>query len=200
MMKLISFWSPKGGVGRTTLTLLLASALKNKGFKVLVYDETSEQFALKFAEAGNTDLKILKTGEKISEGELPDLIILDMNAMPFDKAVNIEKSSVVVAPTLPSYPDMSYLNEEVKQAPNKSKFVFCFNKVLSKRKEHAALYTDESFKSWISIKDRALYERLNMEGYDLYNSEVDKWATAEKAREEIDALANKVIEKLQVSK
>lgn len=199
-MKLISFWSPKGGVGRTTLSLLLASSLKNKGFKVLVYDETSQKFALQFAEMGNTDLKILKSNEKISESQLPDLLILDMDAMPFDKATNIEKSSVVVTPVLPSLPDMTYLNQEVKNVPNKSKCVFCFNKVLTKRKEHAAFYTDETFKSWSLVKDRAFYERLNVEGYDLYSSEVDSWATVEKAREEIDALANKVLEKLQISK
>lgn len=196
-MKLISMWSPKGGAGRTTLALLLASSLKNKGYKVLVYDETKEEFAIKFADKGKSNIKVLKSGKKIPESDLPEFLILDMDALKFEEAKNLEKSSVIVAPSLPSYSDMLYLNEEVIKAPNKSKFVFCFNKVLTKRKEHAAFYTDESFKNWSSIKDRAIYERLNIEGYDLYSNSIDEWATIDKAREEINILADKVLDKLK---
>lgn len=43
MTKLIAVWSPKGGVGKTTITLHLADALSRDGFRVLVYDADDQK-------------------------------------------------------------------------------------------------------------------------------------------------------------
>lgn len=84
-MKIISIFSVKGGVGKTTLSLHLAQALSKLGNKVLLFDSDEQKSALEVCES-STEF----TFEAV--GELPDQVDCDYLVVDYPPTISALKS------------------------------------------------------------------------------------------------------------
>lgn len=73
-MPVISFANPKGGAGKTTSALLLASALAERGARVVIIDADPEKWISAWAKLPGKPDNIEIVGEKVSEESIVDHI------------------------------------------------------------------------------------------------------------------------------
>ena len=118
-MPIISFVSPKGGAGKSTSALLLATQLAHKGLGVTVIDGDPEQWIYQWGQGGNVPEK-MSIIPKPADGRFEDVIIDEIEKAsqtdPFvivdlEGSANmttsfaISRSDLVVIPTQPSTMD-----------------------------------------------------------------------------------------------
>lgn len=81
-MPVISFASPKGGAGKTTAAILLASELARKGAGVTLIDCDPRQWCVKWAEGGKAP-EALRVLAKVDEDKIIDVIEAEAAQSPF---------------------------------------------------------------------------------------------------------------------
>lgn len=81
-MPVISFASPKGGAGKTTAAILLASELARKGAGVTLIDCDPRQWCVKWAEGGKAP-EALRVLAKVDEDKIIDVIEAEAVQSPF---------------------------------------------------------------------------------------------------------------------
>ena len=160
MTKIISFISRKGGTGKTTVAMNLATMLFNLGHKVAMV-ETDTNYTLNtlrqmevyksgakdeslFKIIGSTDQKIIDDLEKLKQTEKPDFILVDSAGKTTDS--NIKKlcieSDLVVIPTSLTQNDLlvTYQTvEDIKPAQEinkKLKIAILANRIHSSTKQN----------------------------------------------------------------
>lgn len=160
MTKIISFISRKGGTGKTTVAMNLATMLFNLGHKVAMV-ETDTNYTLNtlrqmevyksgakdeslFKIIGSTDQKIIEDLEKLKQAEEPDFILVDSAGKTTDS--NIKKlcieSDLVVIPTSLTQNDLlvTYQTvEDIKPAQEinkKLKIAILANRIHSSTKQN----------------------------------------------------------------
>ena len=107
-MKTVTFCNGKGGVGKTTITILIASILHDEGFSVSVDDrDTLQGSATQFAKAlgiplgTKGDIVLIDTAPKLDHGpsltaiEIADLVLLITSPSPTDLATTIRTSEII---------------------------------------------------------------------------------------------------------
>jgi len=197
-MKIISVWGKKGGIGKTTLCLTLASALKARGYKVIVYDADPQLSAYNIAEAGLLDFDVIKKGDDEQLHIRPDITLVDLPSGNVD--VNLNNSHLILAPCKPSQLDMAYLNHVLEsEEENIDKPVLAvFNEWLPNREEQNKFIKE--YDVWPRVKSRSVFERLNATGEPLFGEAVSGWAGHKDARADIDKVADEVLKKLELPK
>ncbi len=192
-MKIISLWGKKGGVGRTTLCLALASAFKAKGYKVIVYDADPQLGAVSVAESGELDFQVIPKDGGTELNFKPDIVLVDL---PSNGSItSLSSSNLIIAPVRPSQLDMASLNKAIEENELEVAILPVFNGWMSNRDEHNKFIEDYS--DWPTVKNRNIFERLTSTGKPLFGSEVDKWAGNKEARAEINALMEEILESLE---
>lgn len=114
-MPVISFVSPKGGVGKSTSALLLATELAHKGLGVTVIDGDPEQWIYRWAERGNVPATMHVVSQPSEEtiidaiesaaAETPFVIVDLEGTANMVVAYAISRSDLVVIPTQASTMD-----------------------------------------------------------------------------------------------
>lgn len=192
-MKIISLWGKKGGVGRTTLCLALASAFKAKGYKVIVYDADPQLGAVSVAESGELDFQVIPKDGGAELNFKPDIVLVDL---PSNGSItSLSSSNLIIAPVRPSQLDMASLNKAIEENELEVAILPVFNGWMSNRDEHNKFIED--YPDWPTVKNRNIFERLTSTGKPLFGSEVDKWAGNKEARAEINALMEEILESLE---
>lgn len=192
-MKIISLWGKKGGVGRTTLCLALASAFKARGYKVVVYDADPQLGAVSVAESKELDFQVIPKDGGAELNFKPDIVLVDLPAN--DSISNFSQSSLIVAPVRPSQLDMASLNKAIEESELEMSILPVFNAWMQNREEHNKFIEDYS--DWPKIKNRNVFERLTATGKPLFGKDVDKWAGNKEARAEVNLLVDAILEELQ---
>ncbi len=119
-MKIISVWSSKGGVGKTTLTLHIAdclSVIHNK--KVMIYDADPQLSLFATVAASQDNFSFTVVNEMPSERPDCDVFIIDFRpagisnniqdprCLTKDELTLLENSDVIISPTRASRLDLS---------------------------------------------------------------------------------------------
>lgn len=114
-MHVITIASVKGGVGKTTLSLLLATELALEGYRVAMLDCDLNQHGAAFAEKA-TIQNLTVIGDVDEDNILPtlrnaktgnDLIVIDLPGVSSTLALKaFQRSSLVLIPSQPSLPDL----------------------------------------------------------------------------------------------
>lgn len=193
-MKIIALWGKKGGVGRTTLSLSLASAFNSKGYKVVVYDADPQLGSLSISENGKLDFLVFQKDRGNELKFQPDIMIVDCPAISDD--ISLENASLFVTPVRPSPLDMASLNKALNESELEVPIVPVFNEWMSNREEHNKFV--EKYPEWARVKSRNVFERLNDTGEALFGKEVEKWSGYKGAREDIVKLADEILENLDM--
>ncbi|WGL94092.1 ParA family protein [Arsenophonus nasoniae] len=209
MAKIISFLNGKGGVGKTTLTLNVATALGNKGLTVIAID-TDPQFSLSdfyhkrmpfdLAEA-ESEKEIYKVKKNFDSY---DVVIIDgAGSLNSISSAAVFMSNLVIMPITPSALDfrasgtlVEAIEARNETQPNKVIARWVINKTISGAvmtsilKDGISESGIEAFKTQISQR-QSYIRSLNDEGATIYDSKDAK------AKGEIDLLTKEILEVLE---
>lgn len=209
MAKVISFLNGKGGVGKTTLALNVATSLGNSGYNVMAVD-TDPQFSLSdfyhekmpfdISEA-DSEKEVYKVKKKYDNY---DYIIIDgAGSLSNISSSAVFMSDLVVMPLTPSALDykasgslVDVIEARNETQPNKVIARWLINKVVpgtvmtNVLKSAIAESGIEAFRT--TIAQRQSYIRsLNEEGSTIYDSKDNQ------AKGEIDVLVKEILEVLK---
>lgn len=185
-MKKVSVWANKGGVGKTTMSLMLAGAASKRGQKVALWDFDPMGSATWIAQFGQLEFDVVNK-EPVSGY---DLVIADyppnLQKVPF--------SELVIVPFQPSALDIGATKRFIPTLHKKGKEVISvINLVKSNRKGPEEFILDEIKKGALVIKDRSIYQRATGAAITIFSSSLDRKYGVREARIEINRLLDRVL-------
>jgi chromosome partitioning protein len=182
-MRRIAFWSPKGGVGKTTLALNFAAAAYYAGYKVLVCDLDPQQSAV----------------DVFSESQLPFSVVPDLPQVPpnvdfiiSDYAPTLENLPVeetIIVPMRASILDLKAVTKAQRFIRDK-RIIKCVNAVDTRRHEERIMAMKLYADGCHLIKDRSIYVRSLATGKTVFQQSS---YGAREARNEFNRLLERVI-------
>lgn len=192
-MKIISFWTPKGGAGKTTLALNVGGDLADRGFSVLLCDLDPQGTALDVAALGKLEFDV-RSGIPESQPDV-DFVLID-HPPGFTQT---PKSKIVVVPMRPSFLDFK-ANQKILRIINDSgnsqrqivRVINCLDVRRKEEKKFADKLTSKNG-STVAIRNRSIFPRIAGKGKTVFQSGTLFGGGA--ARDEIRKLTDKILER-----
>ncbi|WP_196140063.1 ParA family protein [Aliikangiella sp. G2MR2-5] len=182
-MRRVAFWSPKGGVGKTTLALNFAAAAYFAGNKVLVCDMDPQQSAIDVFQEKQLPFSVVPG--------IPQ-VIPNVDFVIYDHAPNIEKIPAVETIVLPmraSILDLKAVNRSFRLIRDK-RVIKCINAVDTRRQEERVLAMKLYSEGAHLIKDRSIYVRSLAQGKTVFQQDV---YGSRDAQNELNRLLERII-------
>lgn len=182
-MRRIAFWSPKGGVGKTTLALNFAAAAYFSGLKVLVCDLDPQQSAFDIFNDKKLPFSVA-LGEPQVTPQL-DMII-------YDHAPDIKQppfAETIILPMRASILDLKAVKRYSKLVRDK-RVIKCVNALDTRRNDERMMAMKLYSEGAYLIKDRSIYIRSLSHGETVFQR--NNYGSND-ARKEIGRLLDKVI-------
>lgn len=183
-MKMISIWSPKGGAGKTTLTLSLAGAYSAQGLAVLVIDLDPQQSAAWVHSRGRLPFEVVAGMPK--QKPAVDLAIFDhapgMNEIP--------TAPRVVMPIRPSALDVHSASLMAAQLNPGQTLYRVANAVDMRRREEKEVAHALRQQGAFVVGNRSVYPRATGEGVTIWQV---NYTGHREARNEIKLLADELL-------
>lgn len=149
-MRRIAFWSPKGGVGKTTLALNFAAAAYYAGHKVLVCDLDPQQSAVDIFNENNLPFSVVSGMPQV----LPNVDFLICDYAPNTSKAPIEET--IILPMRASILDFKAVARASRFIRGK-RVIKCVNAVDTRRQEERLLAMKLFADGAQLIKDRSIY-------------------------------------------
>lgn len=193
-MKLISVWSLKGGVGKSTIAINLAAGLAALGGRVVLADlDAGQQSCLAFqrhAVALGVELPFEVVAGYPERPPECDYFVVDH---PPSVETDVFAKTIVI-PMMPGPLDawsIGRMREDIaKRAPKGARLINVINGYKSSRsedREFAAINRD-----CLVISDRSVFRRVMGRGRTVYDSDILNLYAARDAKKEIGALVAEV--------
>ena len=182
-MRRIAFWSPKGGVGKTTLALNLAAAAYYAGHKVLLCDLDPQKSASDVFNEKKLPFSVVPNEPQV----MPNVDLLIYDYAP--DVNNIPPMETIILPLRASILDLRAINRSLRLIRDK-RVIRCLNAVDTRRHDERMmamkLYSDGAH----LIKDRSIYVRSLAQGETVFQQ--NKFG-AKDAQNEINRLLLRVL-------
>lgn len=178
-MIIVSVWSPKGGVGKTTITRNIAGMLSSEGKRVLICDADEQKSALDIHGIGNG------CGFEVVEG-IPAKVENRFDVILIDHAPGHQippAANVVIVPLTPSMPDIKSFDRAKTLLVGK-KFFPVLNRVDHRRKAERDLAVSMLASGVNEIRNRNIYPRAHAAGSTVFHMK-DTLSGVSAARAEI---------------
>jgi chromosome partitioning protein len=164
-MRRIAFWSPKGGVGKTTLALNFAAAAYYSGLKVLVCDLDPQQSAIDVFNEKQLPFSVVPDEPQV----LPNVDLLIYDHAPDVK--NVPVIETIVMPMRASILDLKAVNRAQRLIRDK-RVIRCINAVDTRRHDERVMAMKLYSEGAHLIKDRSIYVRSLALGKTVFQQEV----------------------------
>ena len=182
MSKIISVWSRKGGVGKSTTTLNLAAAATKKGLKVLVLDSDKQASCMWLATYGKLPFDVV---DKMPRQNDYDLIIQDCA----NTLEEVPRGKVVIVPYCASALDVGSVSKFINVLKDKNKRVIeVIGRVNWQRKEPKIFALQKQEGGAFIIRDRGIYSRSSGQASTIFDNKFKSVYGAKEARQEINEL------------
>lgn len=194
MSHIISIWSPSGGAGKTTLSILLAECLEKRGFKTCVYDLTSSKNAEFLSLKNKLKTKVVSSSKDLDNNT--EITIVDHQGYTENDA-NIESADpeLLIIPVKPNLLNLTNLSNFINNKETESDILPVFNMCDFSRKEHLKILN--SYPHFYKIKNRGIYERMQNIQSSIFNPESDSWASINQARNDIEEFTDLVLYRIK---
>ena len=189
-MIISAIWNPKGGCGKSTLTINLASAVHKTGKKALVIDKDIQGSLGDLKEAGKVHFDVLR--EMPNDRPAVDFIFVDYPAQHFSSLIYGEK--FVITPVLPCRMDFRVFFKSLSHVKD-AKNLLVVNKVDFRLQEHRNIAMTMKGRGASIIRQRSAYERANGLDSNIFDPACDSINNISHARAEINSLLNTLVEK-----
>ena len=186
-MRHIGFWHPKGGVGKTTLSINVGAAFTRRGLSVALIDLDPQRSAKWIADVSGAFPFEVFAGWPDSPPQV-DIIISDHPP----RLENVPPGGVIAAPVRPVAHEIAALMAAYRILEGSDEHIFrpVLNFFDPRRVEHRdnteALDVLESAPR---IANRAVFERAINRGLTVFDQPMDRMSGASQARAEIELLA-----------
>jgi len=182
-MRRVAFWSPKGGVGKTTLALNFAAAAYYSGFKVIVCDLDPQQSAVDIFSDKKLPFSVVPGLPQV----MPNVDFLISDYPPSMQDVPAEE--MVVIPMRASMLDLKAVTKANRLIRDK-RIIKCVNAVDTRRHDERMLalklYADGAH----LVKDRSIYVKSLINGKTVFQ---ETSYGSDQARNELNRLLERVI-------
>jgi cellulose biosynthesis protein BcsQ len=192
-MKIISIWSPKGGVGKTTLTAHIADCLATQHNKrVMVYDADPQRTFYHTYKGGKFNFTATDTmPEKTPDC---DFFLVDFKpTIELSKAHKelLENSDKIIVPVRPSRLDLDSAKAVKKfAAPEKVINVLsCYDKRIRDQRDVKEVIADD----YAIISYLSIYARTMNDFKTVYTRSVQSLYGTDRAKKEISIIAEKLL-------
>lgn len=185
-MKLISIFSPKGGAGKTTLTLSLAGAYAAQGLKVLVIDLDPQQSAVWVHSRGHLTFQVVSGIPSLPKSK-PDAEVIILDHPP--GVLDVPTAPIVVMPIRPSALDVhsaSLIAGHI--SPDQSLFRVV-NAVDARRREEREVSQELRRQGAFVVGNRSVYPRATGEGRTIWQV---NYSGHREAKNEVKLLADAI--------
>jgi chromosome partitioning protein len=182
-MRRIAFWSPKGGVGKTTLALNFAAAAYYAGYKVLVCDLDPQQSA----------------SDVFSENQLPFSVVPNLPVVPPNvdfiisdyapSVKNLPTEETIILPMRASILDLKAVSKAQRHVRDK-RIIKCVNAVDTRRHEERIMAMKLYADGCQLIKDRSIYVKSLASGKTVFQQTS---YGAREAKNELNRLLERVL-------
>ncbi|GGB55077.1 hypothetical protein GCM10011502_30050 [Oceanisphaera marina] len=183
-MQVISVWSPKGGAGKTTITLNLAGAYSAQGLTVLVVDLDPQQSAAWVYSRGRLPFEVVAGMPK--KKPKADVVLFDHPPGVGD----VPTVGKVVMPIRPSALDIHSASLMAGQLNAEQAIYRVVNAVDVRRREEREVSQELRRQGAFVIGSRSSYPRATGEGVTVWQV---NYSGANEARNEIKILADAVL-------
>ena len=183
----ISVWNPKGGVGKTTLSLNIAAAIQAAGKSVFLADLDPQRSAMMLAKDGNLPFEV---GDEIPRAPQVDVLIMD-HPPGFEEP---PEANILIFPMRLARPDMQAGIKALK-CLNGIKTVIVFNDTDFRRGVTRATWNQarklSPFQGAKLVKSRAVYQEALDQGRTVFDGALNGFHAVAEARLEIKQILKK---------
>lgn len=184
-MKIISVFSPKGGVGKTSLTLSLAGAYAEQGLSVLVVDLDPQLSAHWVGSRGKLPFEVVAGMPKSKPA---------VDVVLFDHPPGVSEfptAPIIVLPIRPSALDVHSASLLADQLNSEKQTIYrVVNAVDVRRKEEKQVAAELKKKGAFVVGNRSVYARATGEGVTIWQV---GYSGHREARNEIKLLADAIL-------
>ena len=181
-MRRIAFWSPKGGVGKTTLALNFAAAAYYAGNKVILCDLDPQRSAFDVFAYRQLPFTVLADKPQV----MPNVDYLICDYAPSLERLPDEET--IILPMRASTLDLKAVNRSIRLIRNK-RIIKCVNAVDTRRHDERMLAMKLYNEGAHLIKDRSIYVRSIFEGKTVFQQ--NRYGSSE-AKNELRRLLERV--------
>ncbi|PCI72180.1 MAG: hypothetical protein COB38_04640 [Gammaproteobacteria bacterium] len=181
-MRRIAFWSPKGGVGKTTLALNFAAAAYYAGNKVILCDLDPQRSAFDVFAGRRLPFTVLADKPQVMPNV--DYLICDY-APSLDR---LPEEETIILPMRASMLDLRAVNRAIRLIRNK-RIIKCVNAVDTRRHDERMIAMKLYNEGAHLIKDRSIYVRSIFDGETVFQQ--NKYGSSD-AQNEIRRLLDRV--------
>lgn len=186
MAKLISVFSPKGGVGKTTISLHLADALSQQKKNVLVYDSDTQK-ALTEVFKHSEELSFTVTDQSPSSVNDFDYVIVDfppsLANLTREQRTILDRSDHVVSPIRASRLDLMSF-KSIKNQIQKDRLISVLSCYDKRIKDQVQVH-DEIANDFIVISYSSIYSRTINACKTIFSESVKNLYGVKKAQAEL---------------
>lgn len=182
-MRRIAFWSPKGGVGKTTLALNFAAAAYYAGYKVIVCDLDPQQSAVDVFSENQLPFTVVPNMPQV----MPNVDLLICDYAPSLENLPVEET--IILPMRASILDLKAVARSTRLVRDK-RIIRCVNAVDTRRHDERMLAMKLYADGAQLIKDRSIYVRSLASGKTVFQQ---KAYGAADAKNEMNRLLDRVL-------
>lgn len=183
-MSIVSIWNAKGGVGKTTCAVNLASGLTERGYTVLLIDLDDQLSSWKLHQRG--DFKWDCEKETPDNKPKHDFIIFDYPPAQ----TKVPSGSIVIVPFAPSKIDYDSFTDSISLLRGK-KFIPLVNKVDFRNRDEKPFVEKMLGDGALMIKLRTIYKKAY--GDDKTIFDIRPPSLAKEAKAEINILIDRIL-------
>ncbi len=187
-MKAVSVWNPKGGQGKSTISINIAGSAVSLGLKVLIIDRDPQGTSMKFFEGGNLPFDVV--GEIPDNAPDVDLVILDHMANDY----SIPQPNTVVMPFIPKRSQYSaYIDNKLKaESANKN-----IISVVTNGDSRLAIQRDTMIevrkKGAYQLKRSVVFDMADSEYRTVFDPKYNSVYRIERTRSEVNAILTSIM-------
>ena len=183
-MRRIAFWSPKGGVGKTTLALNFAAAAYYAGHKVIVCDLDPQQSSADVFSENHLPFSVVANMPQV----MPNVDFLICDYAP--SVENLPREETIILPMRASILDLKAVGRSSRLVRDK-RVIKCVNAVDTRRQDERLIAMKLYAEGAQLIKDRSIYVRSLGKGQTVFQQNV---YGARDAQNEMNRLLQRVLQ------
>lgn len=201
---LVSFWSFKGGVGKSTLSQAVAAGLTARQFKVALVD-IDDTASTSTVVAAHNRLPFPVVQQVGAETDAAEFVVVDHP--PHSSAVS--RADVLVVPVIPALGSSAATKATLEAVPAGIRVVVAINEINAsnaEREEYAQLIERDCVERGIPsvrIRRRTAHEYAQNRGATVYQRDVVKSLShkgLKEARDDVDGLVRLILEEIAKNK